>query len=75
MSSRLMGFTVERPNDGAYYWVIHEDVQHDGHYETLERAPRASTTYAEALADGYWMLQRINGRKYGLHELRNARPC
>ena len=49
-------------------------MQHDGHYETLERAPRASPSYSEALADGYWMLQRINGRRYGLHELRNTRP-
>lgn len=75
MSSRLMSITVERPHDGCYFWVIHEDVQHDGHYETLERAPRACNSYAEALADGYGMLQRINGRKNGLHQLRGARAA
>jgi len=70
---RRMGITVERPRDGCYFWVIHEDVHCDGHYETLERAPHACATYAVALAEGYAMLQRIHGRKAGLDQLLFAR--
>lgn len=70
---RRMGITVERPHDGCYYWVIHEDARLDGRYETLERAPHACPTYAVALAEGYGMLQRINGRKPGLDQLRFAK--
>jgi hypothetical protein len=72
MAIRRMGLTVERPQDGRYFWVIHEDVECDGHYETLERAPRPCASYEEALADGYGMLQRINGSKSGgLYQLRS----
>ena len=72
-ATRRMGITVERPHDGCYYWVIHEDVHCDGHYETLERAPHANPAYAMALAEGYAMLQRINGRKSELDHLLFAR--
>ncbi|MBS0339427.1 MAG: hypothetical protein JSS56_02810 [Proteobacteria bacterium] len=72
-ATRRMGITVERPQDGSYYWVIHEDVHCDGRYETLERAPHACATYALALAEGYGMLQRINGRKPGLDQLHFAK--
>ena len=72
-TTRRMVITVERPNDGRYFWVIHEDVNRDGHYESLERAPRACATYALALAEGYGMVQRINGHRSKLDRFRFAR--
>ena len=74
-ATRRMVITVERPQDGSYFWVIHEDVQCDGRYEMLERAPRACSSYALALAEGYCMLQRINGSKSGLEDMRIARTA
>ena len=71
-ATRRMVITVERPQDGSYYWVIHEDVERDGRYEMLERAPHACSSYALALAEGYCILQRINGSKPGLDQLRVA---
>ena len=38
MDVRKIGLLVEQPFDGSYYWVIHEDVRHDGHFEPLHRA-------------------------------------
>ena len=72
-TNRRMVITVEQPRDGSYFWVIHEDVNRDGHYESLERAPRACPTYALALAEGYGMLQCINGRGPKLDQFRFAR--
>lgn len=72
-STRRMVITVEQPLDRRYYWVIHEDVHCDGRYETLERAPHACPSYAVALAEGYAMLQRINGRKSAFDQLLFAR--
>ena len=69
MSLRRIGLTVEQPRDGCYFWVLHEDVRLDGRYEKVETATQARCSYAEALADGYGVLQRLNGRD-GLHRLR-----
>jgi hypothetical protein len=69
MSVRRIGLTVEQPRDGAYYWIIHEDVRCDGRYQKVESADHAAVSYAEALAEGYGMVQRMNGHE-GLHQLR-----
>lgn len=69
MSLRRIGLTVEQPRDGCYFWVLHEDVRLDGRYEKVETARQPHGSYTEALADGYGVLQRINGRD-GLHRLR-----
>jgi hypothetical protein len=61
MNVRRIGLTVEQPRNGVYYWVLHEDVRQDGHYERIEAAERAYVTYAAALAEGYGMMQRMTG--------------
>lgn len=61
MQVRKIGLLVEQPQDGAYYWVIHEDVRRDGRFELVQRADRAFATYAAALAQGYGVLQRLCG--------------
>jgi hypothetical protein len=61
MDVRKIGLLVEQPVDGSYFWVIHEDVRHDGHYEPLQRAERSFATYSAALAQGYGVLQRLCG--------------
>ena len=71
MSLRRIGLTVEQPRDGCYFWVLHEDVRLDGRYAKVETAKQACGSYAEALADGDGVLQRLNGRD-GLHRLRAA---
>lgn len=60
---RRIGITVEQPQDGSYYWVIHEDVQCDGKYQKIERAEQACRSYSEALASGYGTLRRLNGQE------------
>jgi len=61
MGVRKIGLLVEQPMDGAYFWVIHEDVRHDGRFEMLQRAERSFATYSAALAQGYGVLQRLCG--------------
>ncbi|HJS03583.1 MAG TPA: hypothetical protein VJ832_08885 [Variovorax sp.] len=61
MDVRKIGLLVEQPFDGSYYWVIHEDVRHDGRFEALHRADRPFATYAAALAQGYGVMQRLCG--------------
>lgn len=38
MQVRKIGLLVEQPRDGAYYWVIHEDVYRDGRFELVQKA-------------------------------------
>ena len=61
MQVRKIGLLVEQPRDGAYYWVIQEDVCRDGRYEPMQKAERPFATYAAALAQGYGVLQRLCG--------------
>lgn len=61
MQVRKIGLLVEQPQDGAYYWVIHEDVYRNGRFELVQKADRAFATYAAALAQGYGVLQRLCG--------------
>ena len=61
MQVRKIGLLVEQPRDGAYFWVIHEDVRRDGRFETVQKSERAFATYAAALAQGYGVLQRLCG--------------
>ena len=42
--------------------------------EKVEAAKQARGSFAEALADGYGVLQRLNGRD-GLHRLRPPQPA
>jgi hypothetical protein len=74
MSHRRIGLTVEQPRDGCYFWVIHEDVGGDGHYQRVESASEARQSYAQALADGFGMLQRIQGHD-GLNRLQALRSA
>jgi hypothetical protein len=61
MSVRKIGLAVEQPRDGSFYWVIHEDIRHDGRFEPLHRADRSFATYSAALAQGHGVLQRLCG--------------
>ena len=61
MQVRKIGLLVEQPQDGTFYWVIHEDVRRDGRFEPVQKGDRPFATYAAALAQGYGVLQRLCG--------------